>query len=62
MSYQSNRDLPESIRDQLPETAQHFYRVAFNSALQWYGEEAKAHQIAWSAVRNQTVSMNSAIS
>lgn len=62
MSYQSNRELPDSIRDQLSETEQHFYRVAFNSALQWYGEEAKAHQVAWSAVRNQTVSMNSAIS
>ena len=36
MSYQSNRELPESVRDRLSETAQHFYRVAFNSALQWY--------------------------
>ncbi|MER3435149.1 MAG: cation transport regulator ChaB [Leptolyngbya sp. ERB_1_1] len=61
MSYQSNRELPESVRDRLSETAQHFYRVAFNSALQWYGEESKAHQIAWSAVRNQAVSLNSAI-
>ena len=61
MSYQSNRELPESVRDSLSETAQHFYRVAFNSAVQWYGEETKAHQIAWSAVRNQAVSLNSAI-
>ncbi|MBD1843253.1 ChaB family protein [Cyanobacteria bacterium FACHB-63] len=61
MAYQSNRDLPEEVRDRLSETAQHFYRVAFNSALQWYGEESKAHQIAWSAVRNQAVSLNSAI-
>ncbi|BAU12272.1 chaB family protein [Leptolyngbya sp. NIES-3755] len=61
MSYQSNRELPDSVRDRLSETAQHFYRVAFNSALQWYGEESKAHQIAWSAVRNQAVSLNSSI-
>lgn len=61
MSYQHNQELPASIRSQLSETAQHFYRVAFNSALQWYGEESKAHQIAWSAVRNQAVSLNSAI-
>lgn len=61
MSYQSNRELPESVRDRLSETAQHFYRVAFNSALQWYGEESKAHEIAWSAVRSQAVSPNSAI-
>ncbi|MCY7323520.1 MAG: ChaB family protein [Phormidesmis sp. CAN_BIN36] len=62
MSYQTNQELPASIRTQLSETAQHFYRVAFNSALQWYGNETKAHQIAWSAVRNQAVSLNSGIS
>lgn len=61
MSYQSNRELPESVRDRLSETAQHFYRVAFNSAIQWYGEESKAHETAWSAVRNQAVSPNGAI-
>lgn len=61
MSYQTNRELPENIRGQLSETAQHFYRVAFNSALQWYGDEEKAHQIAWSAIRNQAVSLNSGI-
>lgn len=61
MPYQTNRELPANIRDRLPDAAQHFYRVAFNSALQWYGEEAQAHRIAWSAVRNQAVSLNSAI-
>ena len=61
MPYQTNRDLPASIRNRLSEAAQSFYLIAFNSALQWYGEEEKAHRIAWSAVRNQTVSLNSAI-
>ncbi|CAA9300151.1 hypothetical protein AVDCRST_MAG94-292 [uncultured Leptolyngbya sp.] len=61
MSYLNNQDLPVSIRTRLSETAQNFYRVAFNSAIQWYGEESKAHQIAWSAVRNQMFSPNSAI-
>ena len=61
MSYRSNRDLPASIRDRLSEAAQSLYRVAFNSAVQWYGEESKAHKIALSAVRNQAVSLNSAI-
>ncbi len=61
MPYTTNRDLPASIRDRLSDAAQNFYRVAFNSALQWYGEESKAHQIAWSAVRNQIASLNSAI-
>lgn len=61
MSYRSNRELPASIRDRLSEAAQTLYRIAFNSAIQWYGEETKAHKIAWSAVRNQLVSLNSAI-
>lgn len=61
MSYQTNRDLPASIRDRLSEAAQTLYRLAFNSALQWYGEETQAHKIAWSAVRNQAVSLNSTI-
>jgi cation transport regulator len=61
MPYTTNRELPNDIRDRLSESAQNFYRAAFNSAVQWYGEEAKAHQIAWSAVRNQIASLNSAI-
>ncbi len=55
----TNQDLPENIRARLSESDQDFYRVAFNSALQWYGEESKAHQIAWSAVRIQAFSLNS---
>jgi len=62
MSYATNRDLPANIRNCLSDAAQSLYRVAFNSAIQWYGEETKAHQIAWSAVRNQAASLNSAIS
>lgn len=60
-TYQTNRDLPENIRDRLSEEAQAFYRAAFNSAIQWYGDESKAHHAAWSAIRNQTVSLNSAL-
>lgn len=69
MTYQTNRDLPTeagadvgSDRAHLSEAAQKFYWVAYNSALQWYGEESRAHQIAWSAIRNQSASLNSAIS
>jgi cation transport regulator len=61
MSYKTNRDLPINIRDRLSETAQNLYRVAFNSAIQWYGEESKAHKIAWSAVKNQAARLNSAL-
>ena len=61
MPYKTNWELPATIRDRLSESAQHFYRVAFNSALQWYGEEEKAHYVAWSAVRNQAANLNCAI-
>ncbi|XHX77997.1 MAG: ChaB family protein [Stenomitos frigidus ULC029] len=61
MSYVNNRDLPPSIRDHLSDEAQNFYRVAFNSAIQWYGKDSKAHEIAWKAARNQMFSLNSAI-
>lgn len=59
MPYQTNRDLPADIRDRLPADAERFYWIAFNSAMQWYGEESKAHRIAWSAVRSQAASLNS---
>ncbi|MEX0271997.1 ChaB family protein [Leptolyngbyaceae cyanobacterium UHCC 1019] len=61
MPYKTNYDLPSHVRDLLSEAAQRFYRIAFNSALQWYGEEEKAHCIASSAVRSQLASLNSAI-
>jgi cation transport regulator len=61
MSYLTNQDLPTGVRDRLSEASQHLYRVAFNSAIQWYGEETKAHKIAWNAVRNQLFNPNSAI-
>lgn len=59
--FTTNRDLPANIRERLSEAAQSLYRSAFNSAIQWYGEEAKAHQIAWSAVRSQIANLNSTL-
>lgn len=59
MSYQTNKDLPLNVRDLLPEAAQDLYRAAYNSAIHWYGEESKAHQVAWCAIRSQAASLNS---
>lgn len=56
MSYQTNRDLPRQIRETLPEAAQDLYRIAFNCALQWYGDETKAEKTAWSAVKQEAAS------
>jgi cation transport regulator len=62
MVYTMNRDSAwQKIHDHLPEPTKQFYTIAYNSALQWYGEEDKAHRIAWSAVRSQAVSLNSTI-
>ncbi|WP_413199306.1 ChaB family protein [Nostoc piscinale] len=54
MLYKSNEDLPLEIRNRLSEAYQELYRAAFNSALHWYGEASKAHQVALSAVRMQS--------
>ncbi|MDX2096708.1 MAG: ChaB family protein [Leptolyngbyaceae cyanobacterium bins.59] len=61
MTYKTNRDLPANVRDRLSDEAQNFYRLAFNSAVQWSGNETRAHHSAWSAVRSQVFSLNSSI-
>ncbi len=63
MPYHSNADLPDRVRDHLPEQAQDIYREAFNSAWEQYkdpGErkedasrEETAHKVAWAAVKHQ---------
>lgn len=51
MLYQTNQDLPLEVQEHLPEALQELYRAAYNSALQWYGETAKARLVAKSAVK-----------
>lgn len=61
MPYAHNSDLPESVRDHLPDHAQAIYREAFNHAWDEYadasarrGDESReetAHKVAWSAVK-----------
>jgi cation transport regulator len=54
MPYDTNSDLPESVRDSLPEHAQDIFRAAFNSAWDEYGhEEARAFRVAWGAVERE---------
>ncbi len=54
MLYKSNQDLPVEIRTRFSEDCQDIYRAAFNSAIHWYGEPKKSHQVALSAVRMQS--------
>ena len=53
MPYASNQDLPPPVRAHLPVGAQNIYREAFNHAFKRYGkgDEARAHRIAWAAVK-----------
>jgi len=63
MPYERIKDLPESVRDNLPKHAQEIYRAAFNSAWAQYDDpkerrgdasrEETAHKVAWAAVKEQ---------
>jgi cation transport regulator len=51
--YDNLSDLPDGVRNKLPGHAQEIYRAAYNSAEEQYGEESRAHRVAWSAVENK---------
>ena len=53
MPYENLGDLPDSVRGNLPKHAQEIYRAAFNSAEEQYGEESRAHRVAWAAVEKK---------
>jgi cation transport regulator len=53
MPYDKLTDLPDSVRNNLPKHAQEIYKEAYNSAEELYGEESRAHRVAWSAVENK---------
>jgi cation transport regulator len=56
MPYPTNEALPAPVRRHLPPHAQDIYREAFNHAFATYfGEEERAHRIAWSAVKHSYV-------
>ncbi len=61
MPYERNADLPEQVRENLPEKARNIYRKAFNNAWDEYekpkdrrgdaSREETAHRVAWAAVK-----------
>ncbi len=61
MLYKSNQDLPLEIRSRYSEAYQDVYRAAFNSAIHWYGEAPKAHQVALSALKMHSAMQRNAI-
>ena len=62
MPYSSINELPESVRNVLPQHAQEIYKEAFNDAYEEYknpddrkghaDREETAHRVAWGAVKN----------
>jgi cation transport regulator len=53
MPYKQITQLPDSVKNNLPKHAQEIYKEAYNSAEEQYGEESRAHRVAWSAVENK---------
>ncbi len=63
MPYKVISELPESVKNNLPEHAQEIYLAAFNNAWKQYrktsdrqgdsSREETAHKVAWSAVKQQ---------
>lgn len=63
MPYKNVKELPDSVKDNVPKHAQEIYMEAFNSAWEQYDEpeerrggasrEETAHKVAWSAVKKQ---------
>ena len=63
MPYESVKDLPNSVRDNLPKHAQEVYMAAYNSAWEEYknaedrkgdtSREEVSHKVAWTAVEKK---------
>ncbi len=61
MPYKKVNELPDSVKDNLPNHAQEIYKEAFNNAWRQYDDpderqgdrsrEETAHAVAWSAVK-----------
>lgn len=63
MPYKTRNELPESVKDNIPQHAQDIYKAAYNSAWEQYKDpedrkgdadcEETAHKVAWAAVKEQ---------
>jgi cation transport regulator len=53
MPYKMITQLPDGVKNNLPKHAQEIYKEAFNSAEEQYGEESRAHRVAWGAVEQK---------
>jgi cation transport regulator len=51
--YKQITQLPGNVKNKFPNHPHEIYKEAFNSAEDQYGEEERAHRVAWSAVENE---------
>ena len=58
MTYASNNDLPDAVKNSLPASAQDIFRNAFNSSFGKDNDEEKANKVAWGAVKNAGYAKN----
>ncbi|MFN2117846.1 MAG: ChaB family protein [Candidatus Promineifilaceae bacterium] len=68
MPYETIKELPEQVRDNLPKHAQEIYKEAYNSAWDEYSDpsvrrgdasrEETAHKVAWAAVKQKYEKQN----
>ena len=54
MTYKTRDDLPDDVQNALSNVphAQDIYKEAYNSAIEQYDDESRAHATAWSAVKS----------
>ena len=62
MPYEKISELPDAVRENLPQHGQEIYKEAYNNAWEEYktpekrrgdaSQEEVSHRVAWSAVRN----------
>jgi cation transport regulator len=54
MPYRNNTELPDKVKNHLPDHAQDIFREAFNNAWDEYNhDEERANRVAWGAVGRQ---------
>ena len=51
MPYRSVDELPDRVKENLPEHAEEIFLAAFNSASEQYDDEETAFRVAWGAVK-----------
>jgi len=51
MPYARISELPDNVRNVLPQHAQEIWLAAFNSAMEQYDDENRARRVAWAAVK-----------